>query len=722
MNLVLRHSIDGRSDQFLPLDQPTLTIGRLTSNQIILASADPIHGILELLENGMWRISDLGSEAGVYLNGSKIDIEAIVQPGDKFKIGQHTLTIEQKAIEVPPFPDLKLNLNLQVPDASNNDPSSGELNFRLSKPLPHANVAGFQQDEKTSSLPKKIEVPVVEKDVGTKTHFNKDLKESNNKNRLFVNKEARAGGDVLEVVAYWGDTVLEIEHFNGESGEKRATIGSPPNDNFIAAGEENLSGYTLAKVTKDNYKIYLLSSMRARLRRAGKIEKVSEGKFSLGQRDIAQVKYGPVSYFMLFVRPPALEELKRKALDPLSFSLILVSALIFLSLIPVIIFGTPSKTNDEKDDVWAIVNLPEKPQPEVKKIEPPKPKVDIKKEEKPPEQPKPPKPLPPPPKPVEAKVAEEKPQQTKPAAKPIEEKKNIAQEMVKNPAPVSKPTTLPAQTVKAEDGLAKTNKAPDNKAAGQVQPNKAVGPSGGNVGGGNPTAGAPRKGTDAASTKGVEGVNNKKASGVNLSSLGLGAGKILNKSAPGAIMTNFKDSAGGMGGGSGSASKTLGMGGGIGTGSSLGLGGTSGAANNFGSGTGGLLSGQGGSGGKGMGAFGSGAGRGQIKVNISEGGAPGVDGGLTQQEVSQVIRAHLNEIRHCYETLLQSSPSAAGKVEVKFVVAGSGIVTSASVLNSGISDARMQGCIVSKIKTWKFPQPRGGQAVNVAYPFVFNPI
>ena len=231
-----------------------------------------------------------------------------------------------------------------------------------------------------------------------------------------------------------------------------------------------------------------------------------------------------------------------------------------------------------------------------------------------------------------------------------------------------------------------------------------------------------RKGTDAASVKGVEDVNNKKASGVNLSSLGVGAGKVLNKTSPGAIMTNFQNAPGGGGGGSGSGAKTLGMNGGVGTSKSIGLSGTDGAASNFGGGTDGLLSGQGGTGGSGSGPFGSGAGRGKINVNVSEGGAPGVDGGLTQQEVSAVIRSHLNEIRHCYEQLLQRSPSSAGKVQVKFVVGQNGRVTSANVANSSISDAQMQGCIVGKIRTWEFPRPRGGQVVNIDYPFVFNPI
>jgi TonB family protein len=714
MDFVLKYSLEGKPAQLRALDQPTLTIGKLASNKIVLPNSEAVHGLIEQTEDGGWRISDLGSESGIFVNGTKIDVDTNLNDGDLIKIGTHNLIFEAfkaPALTPPPPPPpmspqtTKISSPaLETKKYEDTDPAAKNVGSRTEIAPRDEKVRGASGSLKSKDSPK--DAP-------------KEETEAEKAQRLFVNRDAKAGGDVLEVVAYWGDTVLEVEHYDINGPAQMATIGTPPKDDFIAAGSEDLSGYTLAKVAKDGYRVYLKSGMKARFRRAGKVDKVEEGKYTLGQRDIAQVKYGAVSYFILFVRPPALELIKRRSLDPLMFFLMSTAALLMLALIPVLILGKPSNPHDEKDDPWAVVNLPEKPKPIEKVIEPPKPKIEIVEKEKPPEVQQPPKPLPTPPKPAEPKVVEEKPKQNKPVEKPVEEpKKNIAAQIVKPPSPVNK---VNPPTEKADSGLAKTNLPANNKAAGQASPNKAVGASGGPRGGGNPTAGAVRKGTDAASVKGVEDVNNKKASGVNLSSLGIGAGKVLNKTAPGAIQTNFQNSAGGAGGGMGSGAKTLGMGGGVGTGRSLGLGGTDGAASNFGSGTGGLLSGQNGNGGPGSG-FGSGAGRGKINVNVSEGGAPGVDGGLTQQEVSAVIRSHLNEIRHCYEQLLQRSPSSAGKVQVKFVVGQNGRVTSANVENSSISDAQMQGCIVGKIRTWEFPRPRGGQVVNVDYPFVFNPI
>src|SRR5690606_727636 len=152
---------------------------------------------------------------------------------------------------------------------------------------------------------------------------------------------------------------------------------------------------------------------------------------------------------------------------------------------------------------------------------------------------------------------------------------------------------------------------------------------------------------------------------------------------------------------------------------------------NFGSGSGGFLSGQGGTGGyggSGLGkAFGGGGGaggaggRGRANVSVPP-GDPVVSGGLTAQEIMAVIRANLNQIRHCYEQTLQRSPNAAGKMSVMFVVGANGRVTTVNVTSSTIADSRMRGCVTGKIQRWAFPQPRGGQPVTVNYPFVFNPL
>ena len=102
------------------------------------------------------------------------------------------------------------------------------------------------------------------------------------------------------------------------------------------------------------------------------------------------------------------------------------------------------------------------------------------------------------------------------------------------------------------------------------------------------------------------------------------------------------------------------------------------------------------------------------------GGASGVSGGLSQGEVSGVIRGQHNAIRHCYEKVLQKQPNAAGKMSVKFVIGASGKVLTVKIVQDTIRSNELGGCIIANIKTWKFPKPAGGQKVTITYPWVFK--
>ncbi len=58
--------------------------------------------------------------------------------------------------------------------------------------------------------------------------------------------------------------------------------------------------------------------MEARFRIGGGVESASgPSKHRLGRRDIAHIKYGPVKYFLLFVRPPHIELPRSGLRDPI---------------------------------------------------------------------------------------------------------------------------------------------------------------------------------------------------------------------------------------------------------------------------------------------------------------------------------------------------------------------------------------------------------------------
>lgn len=98
-----------------------------------------------------------------------------------------------------------------------------------------------------------------------------------------------------------------------------------------------------------------------------------------------------------------------------------------------------------------------------------------------------------------------------------------------------------------------------------------------------------------------------------------------------------------------------------------------------------------------------------------------VSGGLDREVIRRVIVSHRPQIRYCYEKQLSNTPDLAGKVLVEFVITGEGSVSSAHVSEQTLSDAEVGKCIVSKVKTWTFPKPKGNGVVVVTYPFLFKP-
>jgi hypothetical protein len=99
---------------------------------------------------------------------------------------------------------------------------------------------------------------------------------------------------------------------------------------------------------------------------------------------------------------------------------------------------------------------------------------------------------------------------------------------------------------------------------------------------------------------------------------------------------------------------------------------------------------------------------------------PRVDGSLDPELIRQVIRAHLAQIRYCYEVALGARPNLAGRLVVRFLISGRGGVASASVAESSLSYPEVEKCVVSRVLGWSFPEPKGGGQVLVSYPFVLQ--
>ncbi|HVK61699.1 MAG TPA: AgmX/PglI C-terminal domain-containing protein, partial [Bdellovibrionales bacterium] len=94
-----------------------------------------------------------------------------------------------------------------------------------------------------------------------------------------------------------------------------------------------------------------------------------------------------------------------------------------------------------------------------------------------------------------------------------------------------------------------------------------------------------------------------------------------------------------------------------------------------------------------------------------------IEGGLDMSSIEDVILRNMAQVRYCYEQGLQVKPSLKGRVKVSFVIGARGRVRTAGVANTTLGSNQVESCIVSRLKTWKFPQPEGGFDVKVSYPF-----
>ena len=160
----------------------------------------------------------------------------------------------------------------------------------------------------------------------------------------------------------------------------------------------------------------------------------------------------------------------------------------------------------------------------------------------------------------------------------------------------------------------------------------------------------------------------------------------------------------------------------------LGLVGTGRGGGGTGEGTIGLgntgLIGKGGGGGTGSG-YGRGAGagfggKGKRVPRVRQAKAK-VQGALDKDIIRRIVRAHINEVRHCYNQGLSRNPNLQGRVAVNFVITTTGKVGSSVVQDSTIKDKGVAQCIAKAVKRWKFPKPRGGGNVIVTYPFNLSP-
>jgi Ca-activated chloride channel family protein len=96
-----------------------------------------------------------------------------------------------------------------------------------------------------------------------------------------------------------------------------------------------------------------------------------------------------------------------------------------------------------------------------------------------------------------------------------------------------------------------------------------------------------------------------------------------------------------------------------------------------------------------------------------------ITGSLDKDIIRRIVRAHINEVRHCYNQGLAADPNLKGRVVIKFVIDAQGKVISAQV-DENLTDVSVGECISKAVTRWIFPKPSGG-TITVTYPFILEP-
>lgn len=95
-------------------------------------------------------------------------------------------------------------------------------------------------------------------------------------------------------------------------------------------------------------------------------------------------------------------------------------------------------------------------------------------------------------------------------------------------------------------------------------------------------------------------------------------------------------------------------------------------------------------------------------------------GSLDKEVIRGVIGRHVNKTRFCFEKRLSVRPELEGRVLVRFAISRTGRVQHAKVTNTTLEDREVESCLLSALRGFTFPAPKGDGVVLVNYPFVFS--
>jgi TonB family protein len=94
-----------------------------------------------------------------------------------------------------------------------------------------------------------------------------------------------------------------------------------------------------------------------------------------------------------------------------------------------------------------------------------------------------------------------------------------------------------------------------------------------------------------------------------------------------------------------------------------------------------------------------------------------VEGELDKSAVREVVRAHIDEVRECYNAELAEDETIEGHSVIAFEIQPDGSVLGAAITESSMPE-RFDACLTGVVEGWSFPA--SDAETRVSYPFNFS--
>lgn len=317
---------EGRITNF-KLVRDRIVIGKIRSADVVIEDprCNAIHAVIEISDSGKITLFDMASDAGVFVNGSKIVTHAL-KNGDRVAILDYDIQITIR------FVSFEKTTFFQIPK----------------------NVPLIDIDESQARLP--IFAPVSSSEIG------------------------------IEVVMYWGEEILEVLHLPQKEG--RVIVGDTLKDKIdFPLLLKNKGVFPIVEVINGVAKIQFPEEFSGVVKRSDGLYDIDHLKpqlaksgdryvMDLGVQDFVKLKVYSVSFFIQFAPiPPKLLPAGRKSSDGPFLYIVGLSAV--LALLGGLLLSSVQVTRPEeirveeiRPQVLVMEDVLPKPPPPVKKPEP----------------------------------------------------------------------------------------------------------------------------------------------------------------------------------------------------------------------------------------------------------------------------------------------------------------------------------------------------------------